>query len=150
MLADVFYSLKAFHAEYNNIVVCMYIYKHHVVLDTKVTACSKMNLSSCRVTQYMLYCRCGRLDFLCLHTLSRGGGERGEAAGHVGATEGRVGGRAQGSRDDQQRASQDGAHGGRGQAAGSRGRPLHNQPAGRLQRGRDTCMCFNYKCAFIL
>lgn len=85
----------------------------------------------------MLYCRFGRLDFLCVHTLSRRGRERGEAAGYVRAAEGRVRGRAQGSRDDQQRASQDGAHGGRGQAAGGRGRALHHQPAGGLQRGRN-------------
>lgn len=102
----------------------------------RVVSVMKSTCVCSEVMQCALCCRCRRLDSLCVHTLSRGGGERGQAAGHVGAAEGRVGGRAQGARDDQQRARQDGAHGGRGQAAGGRGRAVHHQPAGGLQRGK--------------
>ena len=94
--------------------------------------------SNDRMMWYKLRCRCRRPEFLCVHTLSRRGSEWGQASSHVRAAEGRVGGRAQGPRDDQQRAGQDGAHGGRGQAAGGRRRHLRHQPAGGLQRGRNT------------
>ena len=65
----------------------------------------------------------------------RGGGQRGEAAGDDRAAEGRVRGRAEGARYDHLGARQDGAHGGRGQAAGGGGRSRCHQPAGRFERG---------------
>lgn len=71
---------------------------------------------------------------LSLSLSNRGGGERGEATGHVGAAEGRVGRREEGSRDDLGRALQNGASLGRGQETSLRGRTDSHQPAGGLQR----------------
>jgi len=88
--------------------------------------------------QCTLHCRYGRLDFLCVRTLSRRGREWGEATSCVRVAEGRLRGRAQGARDDQHRAGQDGAYGRRGQATGGRRCALRHQPTGRLQRGKNT------------
>lgn len=131
---DCEYSKGLFRMAYSNLesaaASMLFLFKKRWCTRTENTVQWKM---------HALHCRYGRLDFLCLHTLSRRGCEWGEAAGHVRAAESRVRGRAQGSRNDQQRAGQDGANSGRSQAPGSRRGALHNQPAGGFQRGRSEC-----------